>query len=172
MAKLYGPLIYRWARRVGLRDDDAADIGQEVFRTVAGRIDSFQHGHEGNTFRGWLWQITRNKLGDFFRRHKDRAHAAGGTDAQIQMQQAVDVLSEESYDLISAGFDVERSLVQRAVTIIQTEFEANTWRAFWRSAVEGHRTDIIADDLGMTNKAVRQAKYRVLRRLRVELADE
>ncbi len=117
-------------------------------------------------------QITRNKLGDFFRRQEDRANAVGGTDAQIRMQQAVDVLSEESYDSILAGFDVERSLVQRAVTIIHTEFERNTWQAFWRATVEGHRTDMIAGDLGMTTKAVRQAKYRVLRRLGGELADD
>ena len=34
--KVYGPLVYRWARKAGLQDQDAVDVGQEVFRTVAG----------------------------------------------------------------------------------------------------------------------------------------
>ena len=33
--RLYGPLIYRWCRRGRLQPEDAADVVQEVFRTVA-----------------------------------------------------------------------------------------------------------------------------------------
>ncbi len=29
--KLYSPLVYRWARQVGLQESDASDLAQEVF---------------------------------------------------------------------------------------------------------------------------------------------
>ena len=67
------------------------------------------------------------------------------------------------------GPEIESELTRRALNLIQTEFEERSWLAFWRSAVDGHATTAIADDLGMTAKAVRQAKYRVLRRLREEM---
>ena len=34
--ELYAPLIYRYARRHGLQDADAADLSQEVLRAVSG----------------------------------------------------------------------------------------------------------------------------------------
>src|SRR5437867_2680850 len=51
---LYGPLVYGWCLRAGLRKEDAADIGQEVFAAVARKIQSFRHDRQGDSFRGWL----------------------------------------------------------------------------------------------------------------------
>ena len=41
----------------------------------------------GDTFRGWLHGITRNKLLDYFRRRNHGTEAQGGTDANRQLQQ-------------------------------------------------------------------------------------
>lgn len=54
---------------------------------------------------------------------------------------------------------------------LRGEFGPATMTAFWRMAVEGHAAADIALELGMTEKAVRQAKYRVLRRLREAMAE-
>jgi RNA polymerase sigma-70 factor (ECF subfamily) len=166
LTKIYGPLVYRWARKAGLNDSDAADIGQEVFRTVVARIDSFQQ-RDGGTFRGWLWTITRNKLGDYIRRAKDRPQAVGGTDANQQLHQLADELPEDSFDAGDAH--AESQLMHRALKLIEDDFGANTWQAFWRATIDGHSAAEIAADLGMSPEAVRQAKFRVLRRLRTEL---
>ena len=53
--------------------------------------------------------------------------------------------------------------------LVRGDFEEKTWQAFWRLAVEGHSAAEIAEDLQMTDAAVRQSKYRVLCRLRDEL---
>lgn len=66
--QIYGPLVYGWARKVGLQDSDAADVGQEVFRTAAARIDTFRRDRSRAGVRSWLWTITRNKVGDHLRR--------------------------------------------------------------------------------------------------------
>jgi RNA polymerase sigma-70 factor (ECF subfamily) len=65
--------------------------------------------------------------------------------------------------------DQRPALIQRALQLIQVEFEPRTLQAFWQATVEGRQTADIAADLEMTIKAVRQAKYRVMRRLRQEL---
>jgi DNA-directed RNA polymerase specialized sigma24 family protein len=86
LCRLYGPLVYRWAREAGLQEQDAADIGQEVFGTVEARIATFRHDRPGDRFRGWLWTITRHKLGDHFRCRAAQPAAAGGTDAYERLQ--------------------------------------------------------------------------------------
>ncbi len=170
LCEVYGPLVYRWARAAGLQDEDAADVGQEVFRTVAQRIGSFDAQRPNATFRGWLWTITRNKLGDFIRQSAARPEARGGSAAYGQLLGIADSAPNE----LSApnSFDVARSVLHRVLHTLQNDFEDTTWQAFWRTAVGGQSASQVAQEMDMTAPAVRQAKYRVLRRLRTELADE
>jgi RNA polymerase sigma-70 factor (ECF subfamily) len=168
LCHLYGPLVYRWARSSGLQDTDAADVVQEVFRSVADSLDRFHHDAPTDSFRGWLWGITRNKLRDHFRARAANPAGAGGTDAQQQLLE----IPEAPPDSTSSGsLKPDAILVHRALALIQVEFEDRTWRAFWRSAVDGLPAGDIAKELGMTPRAVRQAKHRVLRRLRQELVN-
>ncbi len=165
---LYGPLVYHWCRRSGLRAEDAADTLQEVFRSVAGNIGHFEKGSQRGTFRAWLWTITRNKIRDYFRAQGGQAVAVGGTDAQLRLANIPDDSSDSSTDHDRGELS---GLFQRALVIVQAEFEDRTWNAFWRIAVEGRDTANTAAEFGMSVNAARQAKSRVLRRLRVELGD-
>lgn len=164
---IYLPLVYRWARSVGLQSNDAADVGQEVMWTVARRIGSFDHHRPGATFRGWLRTITRNKIGDHLKRRSNQQPAAGGTTARLAWNDVPDVLPDAPAS--EPAFDVERAVLHRIVAAIQAEFEPRTWQAFWLATVDGQSTEQVAAELGMTRQAVRQARYRVLRRLRIEL---
>src|SRR3954469_7873854 len=58
---LYEPLVRDWCRRCGFRDEDAADVTQEVFVPVPRKIGSYRHDRPGDTFRGWLRTITKSK---------------------------------------------------------------------------------------------------------------
>src|SRR5437588_9992509 len=68
LVTLYAPLVFHWCRRWGLRDEDAADVFQDVFQSVAAHIATFHRDRRGDTFRGWLRTITRNKVHDYYRR--------------------------------------------------------------------------------------------------------
>jgi len=167
LVKLYGPVVYGWCRRSGLQAEDAADVTQEVFRAAAGSVTTFRHDRPGDTFRGWLWTITGNKIKDHWRRQKGRPDAVGGTDAQRRL---ASVAAEESADLGSdSGASEAPGVARRALELIRSEFEDRTWQAFWRTAVDGQSPAAVADDLGKTANAVYVARSRVLRRLHEEL---
>lgn len=166
LAALYGPLIYRWARRAGLRGEDAADVTQDVFRAVAAGAPHIRHGRPGDTFRGWLWAVTRNKLRDFWRARADRPAAAGGTDAhELLLLVPADGGSGSGVSPAADG------LLRRAVELVRAEFEERSWLAFWRVTVDGRAAGDVAADLGMTANAVYVARSRILRRLRDLLAE-
>jgi RNA polymerase sigma-70 factor (ECF subfamily) len=165
LVHLYGPLVAGWCNHGGVVGQDADDVQQEVFQAVAAGLDAFRRDRPGDTFRGWLRGICRNKLLDHFRRRQRRPQAQGGTEAHLQMQHVAEqVLPEETAEELNA-------LYHRALELVKAEFEPRTWDAFWRSAVEGHSPAIIAADLGVTPAAVRKAKSRVVRRLREELGE-
>ncbi len=169
LVRLYAPLVLHWCRRGGLREQDAADVFQDVFQAVASHIARFHREREGDTFRGWLRVITHSKVCDHFRRRGREAEAVGGTNAGRRMAQvpAPELPEEES----AADEAAEGRLVRRVLELIRTEFEERTWQAFWRTAVEGRRAGEVAAELAMSPGAVRVAKSRVLHRLREELGD-
>jgi RNA polymerase sigma-70 factor (ECF subfamily) len=160
LATVYGPAVYRWARRAGLRGEDAADVTQEVFRVVATYSKRLQHGRPGNTFRGWLWTITRNKVRDFWRAHANHPAAIGGSDSQGMF---LLVQNEESGS--SSGPPAD-SLLRRATEIIRAEFEEGSWQAFWRVTIDGRSPADVAAELGVSANAVYLARSRILRRFR------
>lgn len=159
--RLYSPLVYGWARRMSLRNEDAADLVQEVFLAVATGIDRYDVT-KGSGFRGWLWGITRIKMADMARTRAKAPFAEGGSTANYIIQQTPEEPPDEPRAAIV-------SLARRATKLVQTDFHPNTWQAFWKVCVEGHSPASVAEDLGMTVASVYTAKSRVLARLRSEL---
>jgi RNA polymerase sigma-70 factor (ECF subfamily) len=168
LVDLYGPVVYRWCRRSGLRPEDAADVVQEVFTAVALHVGEFRRERPGDSFGGWLRAITRNKIHDLYRRRQGKPQARGGTDAGQQLAQIGDP-PEPSDPSVASDEGLDAWLSRRGLDLVRAEFENRTWEAFWRAAVEGQAPAHVAEDLGMSVPAVYQAKSRVLRRLRQEL---
>jgi RNA polymerase sigma-70 factor (ECF subfamily) len=169
LVSLYSPLVYRWCRQRGLQAADAADVGQEVFRAVARKIADFRRERPGDTFRGWLRIITRNKIRDHLRRQQRGATGVGGTEAQRQLLQ----LPSEDADADDPASEASEAtfVYHRALELLRQEFEERTWQAFWRVAVGDQVPAEVAAELGITVNAVYVAKSRILRRLREEFAD-
>ena len=59
---------------------------------------------------------------------------------------------------------------RQAISVIQDEFEETTRRAFWMREVEQLSAAEVAERLSISPGAVRQAQYRVKKRLKEELA--
>ncbi len=166
LAKLYAPAVYSWARQARLQENDAADLVQQVFHAALVGIDNFDQ--EQGTLRTWLWGVTRNKLRHHIRSLGANAAAVGGTDAHAAIEQIPEQPFEESTGTVNPAW----GLMHRAIALVRPELQEATWQAFWRTVVEGEMTADVALELGMTPQAVRQARYRVLRRLRDELEGE
>lgn len=169
LSDLYGPLVYHWCRKAGVQAQDAADIVQEVFRSVAGGISGFQKRSGSRTFRGWLRTITQNKVYDHARAAHNNPQPAGGTDAYTRLANMPEQRNDSEE---STGADASASiLLRRVLETLQGEFEERTWQAFWAAISTGRSAAEIGTELGMTANAVRLAKGRVLRRLREEIGD-
>jgi RNA polymerase sigma-70 factor (ECF subfamily) len=167
LVELYRPLVLYWCRRGGVQDGDREDVAQEVFAGAAASMAEFHHDRPGDTFRGWLRGITRNRILLYFRNNQGRPRAQGGSDVLGRLADVADPLP-------GPGDDEEAEMGQlyrRALDLVREQFEDRTWQAFWLSVIEGRTAESTAEELGMTLANVRQAKSRVLRRLKQEVGD-
>lgn len=169
LVHLYGPVVYRWCRQLGVNRADAADVVQEVFAAVAAGADRFRRDKPEHSFGAWLRTVTRNKVCDHFRRRRGQLDAEGGTNAQRRMLDLPESV-EESISMTSK-LDPDAQFVRRALDVVRAEFEPRTWDAFWRIAVDGQTPGDVAAAMNLSMAAVYQSKSRVLRRLRRELND-
>lgn len=173
MVDLYGPLIWSWCRTSGLQPSDADDVCQNVLASVHRGVVTFEHT---GSFRGWLWRITRNAIVSHLRAAEKQGRGRGGSDFAVQIAQVPDSLPEEE-----SSTTANSSLMARAIELIRSEFEPSTWTAFQRMVLEHRPAREIADELGWSGanerdaaagaKRVRQAKFRVLMRLRQEFSE-
>jgi RNA polymerase sigma-70 factor (ECF subfamily) len=157
---LYGPLLELWARRL-LPPDDAADLIQDVLLRVMQGLPSFA-GAEDHSFLAWLRAVTLNRWRDLARRAAVRPRTADS--AALEAVAGGDDLAA----VITA--EDRHVLIRRALQIMQTDFEPTTWRACWERVVAGRPAAEVAAELGVAVAVVYSATYRVIRRLRSELA--
>ena len=65
----------------------------------------------------------------------------------------------------------DRHVARRLMELIEPQFEAKTWEAFRRVAIDGIKAATVATELDMSVNAVLLAKSRVLARLREDLGE-
>jgi RNA polymerase sigma-70 factor, ECF subfamily len=173
LVTLYAPLVASWCRRWGVRQQDIVDVLQEVFSAVAAHLHRFRKDRPGDTFRGWLMTISRNKTLDYFQRKNREPAAIGGTEASLRLQEIRDPSDQELPSPLTDGKDdlVFNDVLLRALESIRGEFHERTWQAFWKVVIDGRTAADVAADLAMKPGTVRVSKSRVLLRLRRELGD-
>jgi RNA polymerase sigma-70 factor, ECF subfamily len=156
---LYTPLLYYWARRLGLRTEDASDLVQEVFLILVRKLPEFTYDRH-KSFRNWLRTIAHNKWREVGRRQGRQPVSVNSGALAEPAAPAGDTFAEVEYRRLLAG---------RALALIQAQFEAATWKAFWECVVADRPPAEVAQELGITLNAVYIAKSRVLTCLRRDL---
>jgi RNA polymerase sigma-70 factor (ECF subfamily) len=165
---LYRPLVLWWCRNRVSRREDAEDVAQEVFATVASklRVEPFVRERHGG-FRTWLKQITLHKLQEHWKKGRHQPAGTGDSAAREALEQLPGQPVEQP--LAEDAASERRIVLRSALEMLRPEFEPTTWEAALRT-VEGQPARGVASDLGLSVNAVYVAKSRVLGRLRQFLA--
>lgn len=163
----YSPLIYLWCRNCDLQPADALDVSQQVFQAVNRSIASFSSDRDRGSFRGWLFIVTKNLIRNYLSRTLRGPRSQGGTSIQQRLLQQPDAIEEDS--LTVATPPGRSSSIQTTLDAVRARFDERTWQCFWLVAMEGHSVVEVATRFAMRPAAVRQAKYRITQRLRIEL---
>src|SRR5262245_60632101 len=107
---LYTPLLFYWARHLGLQAQDAADLVQEVFATLVRKLAEFDYDQH-KSFRSWLKTVLLNKWRDNQRRRNESPLAADDS--------AFAGLVTPDHSVALDEADYQQNLLRRALEVMQ-----------------------------------------------------
>src|SRR5262249_20286010 len=145
---------------------ESEDLTQDVLLVLVRELSNFERRRDG-VFRAWLRQVTVNRIRAFWKSKRRRPPGGRSEDEKLLVQ-----LEDPNSDL-SRQWDREhdRHVFQRLLQVVQGDFEPHTWHAFTRFTLDGVPVAEVASELDMTEGAVVQAKFRVLKPLREEAGE-
>src|SRR5438552_1670625 len=123
---VYAPVVYGFARKRGLQDADAADLMQEVFRSLSVALRQLDYDPRRGSFLCWLFTITRNKVFNFLQKNRHQVRGSGDSGAHDRLQAVPDRDGAGADDW---DREYERRLAGIAMERVQREFQPATWQA-------------------------------------------
>lgn len=164
--QLYTPLVFGHCQRRGLQEADAADVAQEVMKALAQAMRSFEYDRQRGSFRGWLLTVTRSKLNNFFTRQARQPRGTGDSDVHAWLAEQPSPQETGEWDA-----EYQQRLFAWAAEQVRNEFQAASWQAFWRTAVDHEPVADVAASLSLSPGAVYIARSRIIARLRERLRE-
>jgi len=162
----YGGVIYAVGLKAGLTPTEAEEALQETLVSVAGEMAEFHYDSARGSFKGWLFQITRRRVVDQFRKRARQQRQ------QEQAGDALDQMSDPTADPLSGDWDDEwrQNQLQIAIERVKAKVTPGQWQMFDLAAMQEWPMDRITSLLGVNRAQVYMAKMRVGRLLKKELA--
>ena len=164
---MYLPLVRSWLARVPGIGEEANDLAQEVLVVLMRELANFERIRDGS-FRAWLRKITVNRIRAFTRTRRRQPLAGLG----LESDQLLGQLEDPSSDLAQQwDRDHDRHVFQKLQAQVRPDFEPRTYEAFVLFALEERPAAEVGQKLGISEGAVIQAKFRILKRLREEAGE-
>ena len=157
---IYAPLIFRYARRMGLQDADAADLTQEVLRVVSESIERFEYDPAVGRFRGWLKKVAFFTGSQMKKKAARQPVAAGDTAMNGRLAGLTDDADSRFWNT-----EYSRRLFELAAERVRPTVKPVTWDAFFATAVEDRDPAEVARQLGINVGSVYVARSRVYARI-------
>lgn len=155
----YGDVVRAFCLDKGLQLADAEDVTQQVFVAVSRRMHEFQYKPEEARFRSWLATVALRAIWKLWGQQRKSQ--------QISLEDVQKLLQPIEQDWLS---DYSGPLLNAAAKQIRVEFSAEEWQVFERSSLEDTPYTEIAAELSRSMSWVYQAKSRILKRLKQQIA--
>lgn len=161
VVQIYGPLVFRLARKQGLQAADAEDLVQEVFTAVSKQVESWLQRSDRGPFRAWVLRIARNIAVNALTRRPLGGAALGGS---WQGLSQIEARPGE----ISSEFDLEyqQEVFRWAADQVRQSVAESTWLSFQLTHIDQLSVAQAAEKIGISAGAIYIARCRVMNRLK------
>lgn len=156
----YRPILFGFARRLGLEAEDAADAAQEALARFVRSFRAGEYDRARGRLSSWLVGIARHCVADAARQRATQRVVAGASAiAEI-------VAREDELESIWQA-ERQREILRRAMaSLADSRMDERTISAFELVALHDAPAEQVGRQLNMTTDEVYVAKHRCLKRLR------
>jgi RNA polymerase sigma factor (sigma-70 family) len=156
---MYWQLIYHAALKSGLTEAEAQDVVQETVMAVARDIDKFKRQPELGSFKGWLRNIVRWRIGDQLRQRGARP-PDGHFEPEAGQPAAEGARGDSPFERI---WDQEwaENLIAAAVARLKLEVKEENFQIFDLLALQGVPVEKVCKRLGIARARLYLVKHRV-----------
>jgi len=156
----YRPIIIGLARRLGLRDDEAADVAQDTLARFIKAYRANEYDRSRGRLRSWIIGIAKYRIADAQRARAQRQGWRGDS--------VIGALPDQRQLDTIWNAERRRAILRNALHHLRTTGKTSerTITAFELMAFHQRPPAAVADELGMTMDDVYQAKNRIAARLR------
>lgn len=161
----YAGVVHALAVRSGLNQAEADDALQETMLSVAKEMPNFKYDPSRGSFKSWLFQISRRRIADQFRRRV--RNQRDGNDANDLMSEVPD----PNGDALTQLWEDEwrENQLHLAVERVKRKVAARQWQMFDLVALQHWPTERICSFLGVNRAQLYMARMRVGRLLKAEI---
>ena len=169
----YWRLIYTFARRAGLSDNEAQEVVQNTFIYLSRRMPKFHYDRPRGSFKSWLRVVTRSRINVYCRseRSKEKHIFEPLGENPDEMLEALENQPEKEADALDEEWqrEWEQNLVSAAFRRLRAKVSAQQLLIF-RTALSGELPiSQVARKLGVSVAQVYLARHRVGRLFKAEI---
>jgi RNA polymerase sigma-70 factor (ECF subfamily) len=165
----YSRLIRAVALKAGLSESEAKDVEQETLLCVAKTIHEFESDPARGTFKSWLFNLTRWRIADQFRRRGPAASSASPSDGTSTRTSTVERVPGP--DNLDAEWEIQwkRNLMETALARLGRKVKAKHLQIFDLYAMRHWPAGKVARELGVTRVQVYLVNHRLTKLMKREV---
>jgi RNA polymerase sigma-70 factor (ECF subfamily) len=169
----YRRLIFGFALKAGLTEDEAEEVVQETMIAAAKNLPEFRYDPAVCSFKTWLLNLSRWRVQDQIRkRQSPSAPSRLQRPPEDTVRTAtVDRVPDPSATPLEALWEKEwqASLLDAAIARVKERMDSKRWQMFDLYALKGWSVTDVAKALGVSVGRVYLTKHRVSAQLKKEL---
>jgi RNA polymerase sigma-70 factor (ECF subfamily) len=171
--EIYRRLIFGFALKAGLPENDAEEVVQETMISVAKTIKEFQYDPKRCSFKSWLRHLAQKRIADCYRKRSREAPLASET---AQTSRARTPAIERVPDPVASNLEAawesewEKELLEAAIAQVKTKVSAEQYQMFDFYVLKKMAVEKVATALGTSTSRIYLAKHRISRLIKKEIS--
>ncbi|MBC8326569.1 MAG: sigma-70 family RNA polymerase sigma factor [Verrucomicrobia subdivision 3 bacterium] len=169
---LYWMLLYNVVRKAGFGAEDAEDVTQQTVSKVSQKMPGFVYDREKGSYKAWLMTVLRSRMADHARKNGRRVPTVS-----LEFEGLPAVRGRDEFKQLWNN-EWNKRMVSLALERVKRRVGPKQFQIFHAYMMQEWTMREVTETLGVSNRQVYMAKYRVgekfeeeLVRLREEGAD-
>jgi RNA polymerase sigma-70 factor (ECF subfamily) len=160
---LYWTLLYNVARRAGFDAEDAEDVTQQTVTKVSQKMPGFVYDREKGSYKAWLMTVLRSRMADHARKDGRQVPTVSLEYEGLPMHRGRDEFKQLWNN------EWSKRMVSLALERVKRRVGPKQFQIFHAYMMQEWTMREVMETLGVSNRQVYMAKYRVGKKFEEEL---